>query len=419
MKWIKIVESVLLLGILAFIAGCNDCGDVVDDIVYGSEHTYVYCVKDPKSPSGYSPMYGDFHERVAPMNAVPFGDPNKLECGPSVNGQAPLPHPKTTQTVPPSGPKPPGSADHVNTAVSNVVAIPAYVNAGMNNGFIPPGQAIPGLPVPPGGPPPGTVPGVTCPTPSADVVVVNHLNGTLTRLGTCPFSTKAVIPLVSRPLQVEVTPDGTLALVTNFDNAISFVDLATNKVAFNLVTGQNVNPTGIALSPDGVLAYVTSFNAFNPAVLVIDIASRKILNTIPVSEYPQAAFITPDGAQLYVTHPLDDVVTIVDTLTNSVAMRLSIRAPFGIGFNPTGTRAYIASASGTPGQVIALDTATLKPAATYNVGSSPLDVKVVNDGRSVLVTNFLSGSISAIDTISGEVLTSSNGTTAMGLALVH
>jgi len=227
--------------------------------------------------------------------------------------------------------------------------------------------------------------------------MVNHINGSVTRLGTCPLFLKAVITLVTRPLQVDVTPDGTLALVTNFDNAISFVNLSTNKVLANMPTDQSINPSGVAITPDGTQAYVTSFNSTNPSVLLINIASRTVMSTLKVTEWPQAAFLTPDGTQLYVTHPFDGIVDIIDTLTNSVAETIKVGAPFGVAFNPTGTRAYIADASATPGQVIGFDTATLKTVATYKVGNQPNDVKVINDGPAVVVTNFTDGSISTID----------------------
>src|SRR5215475_5385921 len=105
----------------------------------------------------------------------------------------------------------------------------------------------------------------------------------------CTDSILAVIPVTSNPLQVDFTPDGSLALVTSYDSAISFIDMTTNKVVKTLVTSPDVHPSGIAISPDGSRAYVTNFFLINPSVLVIDIASRSILNTIPLGvQYPQS-----------------------------------------------------------------------------------------------------------------------------------
>src|SRR5262249_53485745 len=149
--------------------------------------------------------------------------------------------------------------------------------------------------------------------------------------------------------QIEITPDGTTALVTSYDNAVSFIDLKTNKVTFVLKTPFNVNPSGIAIAPDGLHAYITSFNPDNPVVQQIDLTTREVTATIAVTAYPQAAFLTPDGSQLYVTFPFSNAIYIIDTLTNTVALTLAVPAPFGIAFNSTGTLAYIASAAGDGG----------------------------------------------------------------------
>jgi YVTN family beta-propeller protein len=231
---------------------------------------------------------------------------------------------------------------------------------------------------------------------------------------------KATIRLVSRPLEVAVTPDGAQALVTNFDNAVSFVNLQTNTVTTNLTTG-GMNPSGIAISPDGKTAYVTSFNNTSPAIMVINIASRSIAATIPVSTaYPHSLALSPDGAQLYVAYPFSNQIDIIDTLTNTVFRSLNIGAPYGIDFSPNGTLAYIASGAVAPGSLVVLDTATFQVVKTYTVGSLPVDVRVAYGGSQVLVTNYLSNSLSVINTRTGLVTTTSSFKgPPMGLARVQ
>ncbi|HEX5431013.1 MAG TPA: hypothetical protein VFW83_03545, partial [Bryobacteraceae bacterium] len=65
---------------------------------------------------------------------------------------------------------------------------------------------------------------LACDSNAPDVLIVNHGHATLTRLEPCAHIAKT-IGLISRPLEVAVTPDGSQALVTNFDNAISFINL--------------------------------------------------------------------------------------------------------------------------------------------------------------------------------------------------
>jgi len=255
----------------------------------------------------------------------------------------------------------------------------------------------------------------SCPANSPDVLIVNHGHNTVTRLGTCPFSSKGVLPVVSRPLQVAVTPDGLLALVTSFDNAVNFIDLATNSVSFTLHTDPTINPAGVAITPDGRRAYVTSFNNVNSVIVVIDIASHAIVSTIPAGAWPQGAFVTPDGSQLWVSYPFGNQVDVFDTLTNTPITSRAVNSPSGIGFNATGTRAYVAS-GGSPGTLVAFDTATFQKITSYTVGTYPVDVNVLPGGRFVVVNNFGSGNLSIVDTATGMVITGkSSGTYSAGL----
>jgi YVTN family beta-propeller protein len=228
------------------------------------------------------------------------------------------------------------------------------------------------LPFIPPIPPPATPPG--CDSSFPDVLQTVHTNALVTRFSTCPFQIKATIPVVSRPLQVEITPDGATALVTSFDNAVNFIDLATNQVTFTLMTDPSINPNGIAISPDGARAYVTSFNINNPVVLVIDLASRKVVASIPTIQYPQGAILTPDGSQLWVTSPLASSVDVIDTLTNTAVTGLGIGQTTDVAFNSTGTRAYVTSASNSPGNVVVVDTATYRVIKSYTVGQGPADI---------------------------------------------
>src|SRR5438094_948105 len=112
-----------------------------------------------------------------------------------------------------------------------------------------------------------------------------------------------------------------------------------------------VYPDGIGITPDGMRAYITSLNTTNPVVQMIDLATRKVTATIPASQYPQGAFMSPDGAHVWITYPLGGTVNVIDTLTNTDVTGLGIQGPYAVAFNSTGTRAYISSQSGASGTV--------------------------------------------------------------------
>lgn len=259
---------------------------------------------------------------------------------------------------------------------------------------------------------------VPCDPSFPDVLQVHHTNALVTRFSTCPFRVITTIPVATRPLQIDITPDGQTALVTSFDNVVNFIDLATNKVTYTLNTG-TLNPHGIAITADGTRAYITSFNNMNPVVATIDLATRTITGAINVAPFPQSVYITPDGAQLYVTFPLGNAVYIIDLLTNTIANTFSIPTPRDIAFNSKGSKAYITSASGSPGTVQELNMNTFQIDKIYNVGLGPTDVAVFYGDQEVMVNNYEGQSISIIDTVTGLVTTTPMSGSPIGMSIVR
>lgn len=250
-----------------------------------------------------------------------------------------------------------------------------------------------------------------------DVLHPVHISAVVTRMSTCPFQVKATIPVVSRPLQIEVTPDGATALVTSFDNAVNFIDLATNKVTFTLMTDVSINPNGIAISPDGARAYVTNFNS-NGSVLVIDLVSRNVIATISSIQFAQGATLTPDGSQLWVTSPLAQAMQVIDTLTNTVVTQLAIGQTTGIAFNSTGTRAYVTTTASSPGFVVVVDTATYQRIKSYQVGNGPTDIAMSYADEYLVVNNEAGKSVTVIDLVQNKVVTTTLSGAPAGIAFV-
>jgi YVTN family beta-propeller protein len=81
--------------------------------------------------------------------------------------------------------------------------------------------------------------------------VINGRDGTVSVIDTT--TNKVVgspIAVGTNPLQVAITPDGTLALVVNYgSNSVSVVNTANNTVAATVAVG--VGSLGVAATPDG------------------------------------------------------------------------------------------------------------------------------------------------------------------------
>jgi hypothetical protein len=254
------------------------------------------------------------------------------------------------------------------------------------------------------------------PSKKAQVLLVNHGKNSVTRYNSCSGAVIAVINVASLPLQCAVTPDGSTAIVTSFDNAVNFIDLSTNTVSFTLKTTLDINPDGIAISPDGTLAYITSFNNENSSVQAINIAQHALVGSVALNPYAQSVFITPDGSQLWVTFPFSNEVDIIDTLTLNRFRGFILQNPFGVAFDATGSRAFITSRV-TPGVLTVMDTATYNIITTVAVGGGPVEAVFAPDDAYLAVTGFDSNTVTIVDPRSFQTFTGKLPGPPMGLAI--
>lgn len=229
---------------------------------------------------------------------------------------------------------------------------------------------------------------------------VAHMRGTVTRYDLCTKQALAVVSVPPLPLQVRVTPDGSQAIVTSYQNAIAFIDTGTNQISKTIQTGASFTPSGISISPDGTFALVTNFvQAPNAYLAVVSLASKQVTNTIALDTgYPQSVFITPDGSLAWVTFPFDDVVEVIDLLTGVSVASLNAGTPYSVAFNPSGTVAYVAGGASS-GSVEVFNTTTYALTNTISAGAGAGDLLVSPDEVFVSVNNAFGSSVVGIDAV--------------------
>jgi DNA-binding beta-propeller fold protein YncE len=247
---------------------------------------------------------------------------------------------------------------------------------------------------------------------------VLHLDNVVTRINQCTEATIAVIKVPSNPLEVQVTPDAKWAIVTSYDNAISFIDTSNNTVAKVIQTDLDTFPSGVSISPDGSFALVTSYIDSNPALLVIDVQQQSIKSRVPLPlAFPQSVFLNPDATLAWVTYPFGGAVEVVDVMTGSIVESIPVTQPLDVIFNATGTVAYISSQG--PGSVLAVDTTTYSILKNIPTGVGASDLLLSPDGGILTVGNWVGHSISEIDTYGLTLIqTIPLGGPPIGIALV-
>jgi YVTN family beta-propeller protein len=247
--------------------------------------------------------------------------------------------------------------------------------------------------------------------------VANAFDNTVSVIDTASNKVVATIPVGRFPDGVATTPDGTHAYVTNkFDATVSVIDTTSNKVVVTIPVG--ANPSGVATTPDGTHAYVT--NSDFRSVSVIDTASNTVVDTILVGVFPTGVATTPDGSHpperddrrhqplAYVTNQVDNTVSVIETAGNTVVATIPVGDnPNGVAITPDGTRAYVTNL-GTVNElattVSVIDTANNTVVATIPAGKLPSGVAITPDGTHAYVTNTIDSTVSVIDTASNTMV---------------
>ena len=106
----------------------------------------------------------------------------------------------------------------------------------------------------------------------------------------------------SDPEQFALSVDETRLFVANEDaGRTSVVDVASGKLVASIPVG--LEPEGVAVAPDGRWVFVT--NESDHAVSVIDARTLKVVRSVPVGQRPRDIAFAPDSSVAYVTGEFD------------------------------------------------------------------------------------------------------------------
>jgi YVTN family beta-propeller protein len=184
------------------------------------------------------------------------------------------------------------------------------------------------------------------------------------------------------PFKVAFTADGTRALVTEFDEgALAILDRASGKVLRHVATG-GTQPTGVAVTPNGALAVVT--NSLSGSVAFVDLHTYTA-QILPLRGVSWDVVLSPDGAKAYVSVSQLDEVAVLDVATRKVLGTIPTgRRPRVLAITPDG--ATVVAANMTAGSISYLDTASRTETAQGRTPAVNLrGIAVFPDGRQAFV----------------------------------
>jgi YVTN family beta-propeller protein len=225
--------------------------------------------------------------------------------------------------------------------------------------------------------------------PVADLTVSNYAN-----------PTETLVPVGQDPESVAVTPDGSQAWVADTGpqtgaptlGALSVVSTATDKVTSTLPL-PGTDPRAIAFSPSGAAAYVTT----GAGLYVISTAAVKVTGFVAGLGDPEGVAVSPDGKTVYVTNTGRNQVDVIDAASNRVTDAIPVgEMPWQLAVSSNGGTVYVAD--GDSNAVSVIDTATRKVTDTISDSGDPVSVALTPDGSELWVGGLTSGIVSVFDT---------------------
>ena len=237
-------------------------------------------------------------------------------------------------------------------------------------------------------------------------------------------ATNSVVATISLPVNVSgiaVSSDGKRVYAAN-GLQVFVIDTTTNVWVTAIGTGTRLySASVVAIAPDGKRAYVTGASG----ITVLDTETNEVIARIS-GAYPAGVAVNPAGTRAYVANTQTNIVSVVDTASDSVIARIELAGtspcpnpvPFGLAVTPDGTRIYVANANcmGPDGNwyttVIDADRNEVLTHVASGTSPSVSGVAVNRDGTRAYVSN---GAV--IDTISNKMIATFPGSSMNGIAL--
>lgn len=207
-----------------------------------------------------------------------------------------------------------------------------------------------------------------------------------------------IVSLLACVSGVSAADSGTLLVLNKSDNTVSLIDLATRKTLATIPTG--VGPHEVAVSPNGKLAVITNYGSqtAGSTLTVVDIPGRKQLKTIDLGEYRRPhGIVWLQGNEVAVTAEGNKALLVVDVDTAKVlgAVVTNQNVSHMVVVAPKHRRAFVANIGS--GSVTVIDLKEMKRISDIQTGAGAEGIDISPDHKEVWVTNRAANTVSVID----------------------
>jgi YVTN family beta-propeller protein len=200
-------------------------------------------------------------------------------------------------------------------------------------------------------------------------------------------------------LSTSVLSAATLAVANKAEATLSLIDLDAGAVVATLPTGRGPHEVGI--SPDGRLALVTNYGtggAPGSSLTLVDVAAARVVRTLDLGDYRRPhGVVWLDGRRALVTAEDARVLLEVDVETGRVtrAFATGQEVSHMVVATGDGARAFVANIGS--GSVTAIDLVRGEKLADVATGDGAEGIALAGGGRELWVTNRAADTLTVLD----------------------
>jgi YVTN family beta-propeller protein len=221
------------------------------------------------------------------------------------------------------------------------------------------------------------------------------VNGVVSVIDIAGVTTVATVP-VNNVAALAISPDGSRLYAVSSDRrtyyeypagCLSIIDTASHAVVETVAVG--ACPETVTASPDGAYLYITHYDTCS--VTAVNLTTGNV-TAVGLRDAPLAVAFTPDSGHAYVCNARS--LTVIDTTANDANDIDTGHLPRGLQLSPDGKRAYVTNFG--DGTLSVVDTITNSVATTVDVPGHPDAVAVSPDGERIYVGGYWSGAVAVI-----------------------
>ena len=240
------------------------------------------------------------------------------------------------------------------------------------------------------------------------LLVANKTDNTVDLIDVDTGESSATLPTGLAPHEIETSPDGSLAVISNYGNrdepgsSLTIIDVPAATVLRTVDLGEHSRPHGLAWVGENRVAVTTEGSAH---LLVVDIEDGRVVEHIPTEqEISHMVATTPDGGRAFVANIGSGSVTAIDLVQGTKLADIETgEGAEGIAVTPDGNEVWITNRAADSISIV--DPRSLEIVETVACSGFPIRVAITPDGARALVSVARAGEVVVFDVQSREELT--------------